>query len=291
MGIKQTKTKSNIEDKRISYKDLLPIEKRLEIIANECQKPVKLIVGGQIFYISRETITKSYFDSYFKKLDLQKDEFFIDRSFDDFEVVLEMLRQSCLITYSGKEDIIKTQHSICTSINNKEIFMEDLKFYFGKELPRIEKIFGLASLVIKDCNGYIDKFELAHPVKDQKLEYMFYTAKDIKDLYSTNSRKAFFIENDGALIINLTVKTTLDKIEIRPFIFDLEYYNHLQCYGIFIYGSVDRSNWTYIAKTKFSPQNDWIATVYLHSLTMKYIKITTDKYNCPLSISYIKLLN
>jgi hypothetical protein len=291
MGIRQTKNKEPI---RFDYKTLLPIEKRMDIVLNEGQKPIRLIVGGQLFYISRETITKSYFDSYFKRLNLDKsDEFFIDRSFEDFDYILEILRQSCLVTYSGSEEIIKTQKSISNcNIKDKEMFIDDLKFYFGKEYPRLEKAFGLSGLsTYKDSNSFIDKYEIVNPLRDQKLEYMFYLAKDIKELYTTNSRKGFFIESEGALIINLTVKSTLEKLELRPFVFDTDYYNHHDCYGVFVYGSLDNSNWKYIAKAKFSPQNDWIASVYLHTATLKYIKLTTDKFNCPLSVSYIKLFN
>jgi hypothetical protein len=286
MGIKQTTGKSVV---KLNYKTPISVDQRLDLI-NQTQ--IKLNVGGVIFYTTHETIKKSYFESLFKKLDIDhKDEFFIDRSFQDFELIIEILRQSCLITYSGNEAIIKTQKGLRNLIIDKEIFLEDLKFYFGKDFSKVEKAFNLTGLSeYRECN-LIDKYELVKPIKDQKLEYMYYIAKDIKELLTLNSRKGFFMEADGALIINLSVKTTLERMEIRPFVFDKEYYNHTECVGVFIESSLDRSNWKYVAKVKFSPANEWVTNLYLHASTMKYLKISTEKYNCPLSVSYIKLYN
>jgi hypothetical protein len=291
MGIRQPNNSQQSNSKLI-YKTPITLEKRLEHL-EAGQEKITFIVGGQIFQTTKETITSSYFDSYFKKLNLKdKNEFFIDRSFTDFELILDILRQSCLITYSKNEEIIKTQKQTRKRITDADIFYEDLKFYFDKDLPRVEQIFNLANITnYKECNGLIHNYEIVNQNKDNKLDYMFYTAKDIRELFTANSRKAFFIENNGALIINLTVKGTVDKMELRPFVFDKDYFDHHECIGVFIYTSTDRSNWHYVAKAKFSPQNDWISTIYLNSSTLKYLKITTDKYNCPLSISYIKLFN
>jgi hypothetical protein len=293
MGVFNGKSKI-MKGKSLPVKYPVDITKRLLRLEKDQSEIINIDVGGTIYQISKDTIDQSKYEhNYFKILIHNKEEiYFLDRSTDTFEIILQILRYSTIIKLLKPNEEYPIIRSISKNIVDKDIFREDLKFYFNKDFDDVIKDFDLSTVLeMKDCNYMIESYELIKQNTDEKLEYMFYNAKDIKELYNEYCQKGFFFENGGGIIIKLSYVTPLSRIEIKPFLLDEAYWREEDCPFVNVYSLANGSDrWIRIGSINLNFRDETgVSRVYLVESHTKAIKLSTEENMFPFSISYIKL--
>jgi hypothetical protein len=184
---------------------------------------------------------------------------------------------------------LKILRSIKKRIKNKEIFYDDIKFYFNQSYEIIITDYDLKSInEIPSFNNLINRYELIKPNLDEKIDFLSYRALDIKELYNLLNRKGFFFLPGGGIEIYLSKKVKINKINLRPFTFDFYFWQVNSCPEISIYYNHKR-RWVLINTFEMNLNNEDIMTIYLNSVMTKGIKITTQGTESIFSLSYINI--
>ena len=300
MGSSKSKNKSKKQQISIveNFKFPNKLEERIEILEKDQNNFINFNIGGQIFKISRSVILNSPYDSYFKKAILSdginnntNEEIFIDRSSEDFELILHILRTSYLKTcLKDGFQHSKLITSIRNNITNIEIFKEDLKYYFEKDYETVLNDYELkVALEIKDCNNLIEDYELIKSDKDDRIDFMFYRSKNIKELFNLYCRKGFFFEVGGGIIIKLSTSKSINRIDIRPFVFDNNYWKLEDCPQINVFFKQSNKEWKFINTFELILDKENIASLFIDTCHTNALKLTTEGLDNILSISYIKI--
>jgi hypothetical protein len=297
MGIFSSKSAGKSKNKPSmieNFKYPITLQKRLENLKEDQKDFLKFNIGGEIYQISKNLIEECPYDNYFKKQLIfleENEEIFLDRSSTDFDLIIHILRTSFFIKKIGDNFAPCKFFEIKKLIKDKEIFRDDLKFYFGKDFDNIIKDYDLTvKLDLNDINSYITSYELIRPDKDERIDFMFYRAKEVKELFNLYSRKGFFCLHGGGIVLNLSNYKSVKRLEFRPFIFDNLFFKEEDLPTVNISIKNYRDEWHSIGNFNMIYDEDKIMNVYIEC-SCRAIKISadTDEGEFPFSISYIKI--
>lgn len=296
MGHTTSKSK-NTKTKMFRFKYPVNANERMEALEQDQNNKILFNVGGVIFEVSKNTIEKSLYNSYFKDILKSTDlkyEIFIDRSFQEFEVIIDILRTSSIFKHYKNNDLKNVQkffNFIKSKIKDVEILRDDLIFYFKNDFEKVVADFNLSQeLQMEETNNKIESFELINPNLDKRLDYMFYRAKEIKELNQRYCQKGFFFEIEGALIMKFEAPREIKRIELRPFYKDKDYFDDTQSHCVKIMASHDKLYWRDFGLVRITnKEKDWINSFPLINFCHQYLKITTENLNQNFTLSYIKI--
>lgn len=310
MGNKNTKTKKIDETKLTIYEFMLKeksgisSEEKIESIARiqRDDEKIEVNVSGDIFIISKQQIIESkYKNSFFNDIVKEKKtKVFVDREPKNFETILQILRfssEKLYFTKKVKEQKNRLFHNFLQISKNDPFLVylqNDLKFYFKPDYEEVLKDFNLSEIFNeKEINNKLTEIRVVDVYEDQKLHYMNYLARDIDDIKNTFSRKAFFCNEKGYIVIYLSSVENLRKIQFRCFTFDKDIYDYTVEDDVKIYTSYeyDQETWCLQGTVSLNHQNE-IEHIYELSIPdtrAKFIKFK-PKYS-PFSLNYLSIFS
>jgi len=219
--------------------------------------------------------------------------FRIDRDYDNFLVILDILRKKYY------EKVLKYNDSIIKftlpkSIN-VDIFREDLDFFFKADA---EKVFDDFKFYYYDRNGdrkvlYGKTTNLTNLICDVKCSAWFpnelhapYKAIGIDDIKSKTSFKAYFLNYQATLIIEFVEVVPVKSIEFQPFTADEDVWFCNDGAGDSIFWSVDKVTWNVLGVIPFD-YGTGTSVLNFEEVSLKYIKFQAGEYGT--SLGYLKI--
>jgi len=299
LSSKKKVTGTTLEESIVDLNKVLKGERKDKVnnvlkIQDNSEKVV-LNIGGKKYMTSTQTINESkyknnIFKLYLKNLSNKNNindtiEIFIDRSFTDFQVIYDILK------ISNNKYFIDNDYTYIGKISNNEIFIEDLNYYFRTDFETIIEDFKLQYLLKNNCyTNLLNNFEVEDQNNEKTIDYMQYRIKNIEEVKFPFCQKGIFVNEKGSILFTLSEMKQINKIEVKPFIYDKHVWDHLKCEGLKVYISYNKKTWMFVGGLYFQNINlHNSATIEMQNSSVLYIKITSGRFKCPFAISHIGL--
>ena len=249
-----------VENKESRFKK---IDEQIEELINKKDTVVKLNVGGRIYHTKVSTLLNSK-DTLFgriltKAIDSGENitELFFDRSFDQFDVILDFLR-------------------------TKQFNLKGLQKSELEEIQEEAEYYGIAeiSLALKDLQR-----EVIFVNFESSGRYSTAGTHFVQDLNDKSLTKGICVQSPYFITIEFNFEHEIDKIEVGGYNGNSSLWNVGNGASAQILTSTNKNDWTNVG-TLPSNLNATIQAVVLSKSRAKYIKFQHNSY---LGLGYLKV--
>ena len=217
----------------------------------------------------------------------------IDRDYNNFLIILDILRKK----YYEKVLQFNDTYIIFTIPKKTDIkiFREDLDYFFNSNT---EKVFDDFKFSYYDVNGdkqimFGKTNNITNLITGIKCTSWYpnelhtpYKATGIDDIKSITSNKAYFLNYQAYLVIELADIVPVKSIELQPFTTDEDVWFCMDGAGDKISYSTDNVNWEDLTQIPFD-YGSGTSVITFPEVNLKYIRIQAGENGC--SVSYLKL--